>query len=1131
MRVRSSWIAASVAALFGAAAAVSAGDVDRTIGTLPPGKTITIKFRVTTSGTAATVSNQGTVNGTNFTSVLTDDPKVAGTADATLTAIQLSPTIGITASANPAAFGQTVVLTATVSGTGATPTGTVQFKDGGTDIGSAQTLSSGQATLSGTYAVGNHTITVAYVGDTNYNAGTGSLTGNPLVVGLSNTTTTVTGPGAATVTGQSATFTATVAAVAPGTGTPTGTVTFTEGATTHCSAVAVNGSGQATCAIAFTSATAHTITAAYSGSSNYNTSTGNASAHTVNTAATSTAVTSSANPSAFGQTVTFTAAVTATSPGAGTPTGNVVFTIDGTPQAPIALVSGSASTSTAALAVGSHTVTVAYAGDSNFATSNGTLAGGQAVNQASTTVGLTSSINPSVFGQSVTLTATVGPVAPGTGIPTGTVTFKNGATTLGSGTLNGSGVATLNTSALAVGSHSLTADYSGDGSFSAATGTLTGTPQVVNKASTTSAVVSSVNPSVFGQAVTFTATVTAVSPGAGVPTGTVTFLDGATTLGTGTLNGSGQATFTTSGLAFGGRSITAAYAGDTSFTTSTSSPLTQTVNRASTSVALGSSVNPSVFGQPVTFTATVASVAPGSGTPTGTITFRDSGTAIGTGALSGGGVATITISTLAVGSHSITADYGGDTNFATSSASPSSQVVNKASTSSTLASSLNPSSFAQTVTITATVAAVSPGGGTPTGTVTFRDGGTALGAAVALVSGQATFTSSTLSVGAHSLTADYSGDTSFLASSAATFTQTVNKATPGLSIASSLNPSTTGTAVMFTATMTSAAGTPTGTVTFQDGASTMATVTLSSGTATFSTTSLGFGSHLITAAYSGDALNASRTATLTQVVNSPDNPTLYVLDASVIESHTGNSLLKFTLRLSAPTTLPASVDFATLDNTAVGGGDFVHTNGTVTIPAGETVRTFVVSVFGDTLVEPDETLTVSLSNAQNALLAANQATGTIINDDPPVAAGSVLMYRLYNPFSQDHLFTTDANENAVLGTIGWAQEGVAFTMFQFAGTFGGGLTIPVHRLYHAGFAQHLWTTDWFEAYSLSRVPGWAYEGIDGHVMPNSVPGTRPVFRLSLPGTPLHLYTVDANEHAVLQTRGWLSEGIFGYVLQ
>ena len=131
---------------------------------------------------------------------------------------------------------------------------------------------------------------------------------------------------------------------------------------------------------------------------------------------------------------------------------------------------------------------------------------------------------------------------------------------------------------------------------------------------------------------TFTATVAAASPGSGTPTGTVNFLDGTTTIGTGTLT-AGVATFSTSSLTVGTHSITAVYAGDTNFTTSTSSAVSQVVNQASTTtLARPPSTNPSVFGQSVTFTATVAAVSPGSGTPTGTVNFLDGTTTIGTAA-------------------------------------------------------------------------------------------------------------------------------------------------------------------------------------------------------------------------------------------------------------------------------------------------------------------------------------------------------------------------------------------------------------------------------------------------------------------------------------------------------------------
>jgi hypothetical protein len=119
------------------------------------------------------------------------------------------------------------------------------------------------------------------------------------------------------------------------------------------------------------------------------------------------------------------------------------------------------------------------------------------------------------------------------------------------------------------------------------------------------------------------------------------------------------------------------YGGDTNFNTSTSSTLSQVVNKASTTTTVTSSANPSVYGQSVMFTATVAAVSPGAGTPTGTVTFKDGSTVLGTGTLSGG-VATYTTSTLALGTHSITVVYGGDTNFASSTSGALSQVVNQA---------------------------------------------------------------------------------------------------------------------------------------------------------------------------------------------------------------------------------------------------------------------------------------------------------------------------------------------------------------------------------------------------------------------------------------------------------------------
>src|SRR5206468_230390 len=196
--------------------------------------------------------------------------------------------------------------------------------------------------------------------------------------------------------------------------------------------------------------------------------------------------------------------------------------------------------------------------------------------------------------------------------------------------------------------HSITAVYNDDANFSPGSSSIL--TQTVDKASSTSTLASSANPVVFGQPVIFTNTVSAVSPGAGTPTGTVTFNDGATPLATNTLS-SGKAIYTNAALAVGSHSITAVYNGDGNFNTSTNSPLTQMVNQSPSTTALTSSTNPTVFGQSVTFTAAVTGT---NGTATGTVTFKDGATSLSTNTLVSGQAA-FTTSTFSVTNHSITA--------------------------------------------------------------------------------------------------------------------------------------------------------------------------------------------------------------------------------------------------------------------------------------------------------------------------------------------------------------------------------------------------------------------------------------------------------------------------------------------
>ena len=647
----------------------------------------------------------------------------------------------------------------------------------------------------------------------------------------------------------------------PGTGTPTGTISFMEGSNTldtetlsTSTTVSFNTSALA--------AGPAVITAVYSGDTNFVTSSSTTTV-TIDQASTTTSLTASPTTTTSGQPVTLTATIAVVAPGAGAPTGSVQFYMGATSLGAANVSGNTATLTTTTLPLGADSITAEYLGDSNF-TGSTSVALSVTINAAgivkSTT--LTSSTSPSVFGQSVTFTATVSPSA-GNGTPTGSVSFYDDSTMLGTATLSGK-KASLKTSSVAIGSQAITAVYSGDTTY--APSTSAPVTQIVNQDATTTKVTSSASTSVYGESVTFTATIKAASPGSGTPTGTVTFYDGTTNLGSGTLSG-GTVSLSTMFSLIGSHSIMAAYSGDPDFTASTSPTLTQTVNQADTTTVVSSAVNPSVYGEPLTFTATVSPSSPGSGTPTGTITLY-SGSTVGTGTLDGGTASVTTSSLLSVGNHTIKASYSGDANFDTSTGTVT-ETVNQDSTTTSVVSSANPSVYGQSVTLTATLTANAPGSGVPAGSVTFTDGSTTLGT-ITLSSGTASYTTAKLPTGQDAITATYNGNGSFLTSDAS-LTQAVDQDSTTVNVSSSSSPSLYGQSVTFTATVTAnspGAGTPTGTVIFYNGATAIGTGTLSGGKSTLKTSALPTGSDAITAMYDGDAnFTTSTSAVLAQTVN------------------------------------------------------------------------------------------------------------------------------------------------------------------------------------------------------------------------------------------------------------------------
>ncbi|MFD1310939.1 beta strand repeat-containing protein, partial [Streptomyces kaempferi] len=636
------------------------------------------------------------------------------------------------------------------------------------------------------------------------------------------------------------------------------------------------------------------------------------------------------------------------------------------------LTAGTATLTTTTLTVGSHPLTAVYSGDGDFNGSTSPV-DTQTVNAANTTTTLTSAPDPSVFGEGKVLTATVTAVAPGAGTPTGTVSFFDSATLIGTSTLT-AGTATLTTTTLTVGSHPLTAVYSGDGDFNGSTSPVD--TQTVNAADTTTTLTSAPDPSSFGQAKILTATVTVVPPGVGTPTGTVSFFDGATLIGTGTL-AAGVATLTTSTLSVGSHPLTAVYGGDGDFSGSTSPVDTQTVNAADTTTTLASAPDPSSFGEGKVLTATVTAVAPGMGSPSGTVSFFDGATLIGTGTLAGG-VATLTTSTLSVGSHALTAVYGGDGDFNGSTSPVDTQTVTAADTTTTLTSAPDPSSFGEGKVLTATVTAVAPGAGTPTGTVSFFDGAALIGTST-LAAGVATLTTSTLSVGSHPLTAVYSGDGDFNGSTSPVDTQVVTAADTTTTLTSAPDPSSFGQAKILTATVSvvpPGVGSPTGTVSFFDGATLIGTGTLAGGVATLTTSTLSVGSHALTAVYGGSGdFNGSTSPVDTQTVSAADTTTTLTSapDPSVFGE---GKVLTATVAAVAPGAgVPSGTvsffDGATLLGTGTLAGG-VATLTTSTFSVGSHPLTAVYGGSGDFngSTSPVDTQTVSAADTTTTLTSA-----------------------------------------------------------------------------------------------------------------------------------------------------------------
>ncbi|MFD5393521.1 beta strand repeat-containing protein, partial [Streptomyces sp. NPDC127097] len=790
----------------------------------------------------------------------------------------LSATV-VSSSPDPAVTGRPVGITATVSaaapGAG-TPTGTVTFDFGDGSAPVTAPVTDGTATVTHAWASTSgspYALTAGYSGDADFSPSTG--TGVQTVDPAATTTDVISSPDPS-VTGRPVGITATVSAAAPGAGTPTGTVTFDFGdGTPSVTATLTAGVATVTHTWTGTSGSPYTVTADYSGDTDFDPSTGTDS-QTVGRASAALSLFSSPDPSVAGQEVTFTALVSAVPPGAGTPTGTVTFDFgDATPPVTAPVISDAATVTHAYPdATGSpYTVTATYHGDDDFAPATTTDVHRVAVSAATTLTTVSSSPDPSVTGRPVTFTATVAPTPPGAGVPTGTVTFTFGdGTAAVTASLSGGVAGVTHVYTTATGSpYTVTARYSGDANFSSSAGTDS---QTVDPASTLTTVAAAPDPSVVGQPVDFTATVTPVAPGAGVPAGAVTFDFGDGTPPTPISLSDGVARVTHTFTAAGGPyTVAALYEGNDSFS-SASGGDTQTVGRCATTTSVVSSPDPTVVGQLTTVTASVASVAPGTGAPSGTVTFNfgDGSPTLTAPVSEGLAVVTHAYGSTAGSPFAITAAYDGDVNFTSSSGSDT-QTVGRAATSTAVVSTPDPTVVGQLTTVRASVASVAPGAGAPSGTVTFNFGDGSPTSTAPVSEGLAVVTHAYGSTAGSpfAITAAYDGDANFTSSSASD-TQTVGKAATTTAVFSSPDPTVVGQPTTLTASVASAvpgAAIPTGTVTFSFGDGTpSSTTTLSDGIATVThayTTTTG-SPFPITATYNGDSGFTSSSAGDAQTV-------------------------------------------------------------------------------------------------------------------------------------------------------------------------------------------------------------------------------------------------------------------------
>jgi large repetitive protein len=591
----------------------------------------------------------------------------------------------------------------------------------------------------------------------------GSINTSTLTIDIAraNTATNITGDlPDPSVYGQN--YTVSVSVASATSGTPAGVVDVSDG-TNSCSINLSGGAGS--CSLPSTSVGPKTLTASYAGSANYNASSGTAG-HIVNHASTTTSLASSLNPSTHGQVVSFTAVVAVLPPGAGQPTGQVQFTIDGASFGdPVTLVGGQAmSPSISHLTAGERTIAASYLGDANFDASTSSLLS-QNVEAADTAIGISSPYNPAPYGAPLQITASVTALAPSQAVPDGQVQFRLDGVDFGEPVDLLDGEAVSQNVPPALGSYTFTAEYLGNANFNPSSSDAL--EQQIEKAATTTSVTSAVNPSVYGQNVSLTASVAALDPSLAIPDGTVQFrLNGVNIGAPVALNAAGQALRSVPFTALwpGVHQVTAIYAGAANFHASDNlaNPYLQTVERATPVAGLTPSATAVVSGEPFSMAITLAGQPPHIGTPSGNVTlYLDGSLLAGPLALDSQGRAVVAGITLTPGSHTFNLHYSGDDYFLPQELDFVDPLeVSMAGTATELLG-FEPEALVvgQPALVSVAVVVLPPGAGTPTGSVLITNGADSCTAELAEGAGACLLIPT--NPGQPELSAAYSGDPNF----------------------------------------------------------------------------------------------------------------------------------------------------------------------------------------------------------------------------------------------------------------------------------------------------------------------------------------------------------------------------------